>query len=241
MMLKTFIVPFTDDKRMEFAKEHLEYLGYESVNEIQKADFVLLPIPAKKAMFNGLENKIVFFGAGDFKGYDYNDNETFLIKNSYLTAEGAIALFKESCDRALYNSDVLLVGYGRIAKALHRILNAMGCRVTVCVRKQSAFAEAIYNNARVITFEELKIESNYNAVFNTVPHIVFTKNEIDALSGDTILIDLASFPGGVDTLYASSKGVKLIDGKKLPSRYSKETAGKFIAQAVDEMIKEELI
>jgi dipicolinate synthase subunit A len=73
-----------------------------------------------------------------------------------------------------------------------------------------------------------------------VPHIIFTKAEINALDSDVTLIDLASFPGGVDTLYAKSKGINLIDGRKLPSRYSEKSAGYLISKTIHQIIKEDL-
>jgi len=240
MNKKTFSVLYKNDERMIYAQNYLKSQGYEITEDTEYADYILLPIPAKKYMFDGLKNKTVFYGVGDFEGYDYNKNETFLLKNAYLTAEGAIALYKEISDTALYGAKVLITGYGRIAKALHRALNAFGCDVTICSRSGESKAQAIFNNAKHIEFSQLKNKNNFDIVFNTVPHIIFTKEEIDALKKDVILIDLASFPGGIDTLYASAKEIKLIDGKKLPSRYSKKSAGILIGETVIEMIKEGL-
>ena len=93
--------------------------------------------------------------------------------------------------------------------------------------------------ARVIGFSDLKKSYGYDFIFNTVPHMVFTKAELDAVGENTLVIDLASFPGGVDTLYAKSKGIRLIDGKKLPSRYSEQSAGELIGRAVEKIIKED--
>lgn len=98
---------------------------------------------------------------------------------------------------------------------------------------------AKFNGAKHITFDELKNKNNFDIVFNTVPHIIFTKAELDALDSEVILIDLASFPGGVDTLYAKAKGINLIDGKRLPSRYSKKSAGFLIGKTVHQIIKED--
>lgn len=67
MKLKKFTVPFMDDKRMIYAKEYLEKQGFEYTEKTGSSDFVLLPVPVKKQMFEGLDNKIVFFGMGDFK------------------------------------------------------------------------------------------------------------------------------------------------------------------------------
>lgn len=240
MKMKTFAVADAADERLIYAAEYLESLGYEQLKDNQSADFIVLPIPVKKYMFDGLENKIVFYGCGDYKGYDYNKSEAFLLENAYLTAEGAVALYKESCDLALYDSKILITGYGRIAQALHKVLASMGAKVTICSRSRQSKTAAIFNGADHITFDDLKNNYNFDAVFNTVPHIVFTKRELDALKNTRAIFDLASFPGGVDTLYAKSKGIKLIDGRSLPARYSKKSAGILIGKTVHQIIKEDL-
>lgn len=239
MRLNNFTVPYLTDDRLIYAKEYLIKAGFSYVDDTESADFVLLPIPAKAYMFNDLDDKIVFYGAGDFRGFDYNKVKSFLQENAFLTAEGAIALYKENSDMSLYNSKVLITGYGRIAQSLHKALAALGANVTVCSRSSESTILSRYNGANHITFEELKIKNDFDVVFNTVPHIVFTKGELDALGSDAVLIDLASFPGGVDTLYAKSKGIKLIDGKRLPSRYSKKSAGILIGKTVHQIIKED--
>ncbi len=239
MKLKSFTIPYLTDERLEYAKQYLVEQGYSYKESLAEADFVVLPIPAKKYMFENLEGKTVFYGAGDFKGFDYNKIKSFLLENAFLTSEGAIALYKENSNMSIYNAKVLITGYGRIAQALHKALSALGADVTVCSRSRESAALSRFNSANHITFDQLKYKNNYDIVFNTVPHIIFTKPELDALSSDVTLIDLASFPGGVDTLYAKSKGIKLIDGKRLPSRYSKKSAGLLIGKTIHQIIKED--
>lgn len=240
MKLKTFAVPYITDERMIFAKEYLSSVGYEPTDKIDNADFVLLPIPVKKYMFDGLDGKTVFYGSGDYNGFDYNKKESFLLENAYLTAEGAIALYKENFDISLFRSKILITGYGRIAQALHKILEAMGADVTVCSRSSESECHAVFSGGSHICFDDLKKPMGFDAVFNTVPHIVFTKNELNSLKKETKIIDLASFPGGVDTLCAKSTGIEIIDGKKLPSRYSKKSAGYLIGKTVHQIIEEDL-
>ncbi len=239
MKLKTFSIPYIIDERMSFAGEYLQSKGYIMVDNVDEADFVLLPIPAKDYMFENLDGKIIFYGAGDFRGFDYNKLEAFLLENAYLTSEGAIALLKESSEASIYNSEILITGYGRIARALHKALSSMGAKVTVCCRSDKDKTEAHFNGASVTGFEELKGKNNFDFIFNTVPHLVFTKAELDSLKENALLIDLASFPGGVDTLYCKSKSINLISGKKLPSRYSKKSAGTLIGKTVEKIIKED--
>lgn len=63
MKLDTFAVPFTADRRMAYAAAYLEQCSYRQVEEVQAADFVLLPVPAKDYMLEGLDGKTVFWGA----------------------------------------------------------------------------------------------------------------------------------------------------------------------------------
>ena len=82
MKLDTFAVPFTADRRMAYAAAYLEQCSYRQVEEVQAADFVLLPVPAKDYMLEGLDGKTVFLGGGSYPGtLDYCKNENFAEKN----------------------------------------------------------------------------------------------------------------------------------------------------------------
>lgn len=84
MKLDTFAVPFTADRRMAYAAAYLEQCSYRQVEEVQAADFVLLPVPAKDYMLEGLDGKTVFLGGGSYPGtLDYCKNENFAEKTVY--------------------------------------------------------------------------------------------------------------------------------------------------------------
>lgn len=238
--MKYFSNPFTEDKRMYYAEKELERRGFVRVNDNGNADFVILPIPAKANMFEGLEGKTVFYGAGDFNGIDYNKNELFLLENAHLTAEGALALIKEECAFAIKDSSILITGYGRIAKALVRLLKPYGADITVSARNKLSRLEAELEGVNTDTLEALRRENSYDIIINTVPHILFAKPELDCLKQGAVIFDLASFPGGVDTLYAKAKNIRLVNGRGLPSRYCEESAGVLIGKTVYNIIKEEL-
>ena len=156
-------------------------------------------------MFKGYENVHVFYGVGDYDKkykncYDYNKRDDFKYKNAILTSEGAIALYKENSNKAIYGSNILITGFGKIGKSL--------CNVNKAQAKTIA--------DKVIDFKALQCQ-NYDIIFNTVPAIYFTKKEIDTFKNDIIYIELASFPGGIDKHYAKIKSIDIIDGSKLPS------------------------
>lgn len=241
MKFDTFAVPFTDDRRMIYAKEYLEKNSYRCVSSVGEADFVVLPLPVKKEMLSGLDGKTVFLGKGDFPGtFDYYKNENFVMKNAILTAEGAVALAEEATDISLYRSKILICGFGRIGCALASVLSGYGTDITVCSRSEVSKTKAIFAGAKHITLEQLVNKNDYDIVFNTIPHMIFTAKELKALKSEAVIIDLASFPGGVDTLMASSLGLRLVDGKGIPKRYAVKTAGYLIGEAITEMIEEEI-
>lgn len=239
MKLSRFAVPYTEDKRMLYAKDYLIKCSYKYTENISDADFVVLPLPTKEYMLDGLEDKIVFVGMGDYeKTYDYYKNENFVMKNAFLTAEGALTLAGEKTDFALYRSRVLISGFGRIGKALLSCLKGYGADITVCSRSEISESEALFLGAKHIHFEELTNKNDFDIVFNTVPHMIFTEKELKALKHNAVIIDLASFPGGVDTLVSHSLGLRVVDGRGIPQRYCQKTAGQFIGEAITEMIGE---
>lgn len=240
MKLVSFAVPYTQDKRMVYAAEYLEKHGFKYMKSIDECDFVLLPVPVKKEMLDTLNGKFAFYGKGDYKnGFDYMKYETYVLKNAFLTAEGAVACLEENTDYSLIGKNILIIGYGRIAKALRKILCSYGSNITVCSRSAVSGAQAEFDGVEHISFSELKKKSNFDIVINTVPHIVLTKDELTALKKGVLILDLASFPGGVDTLVAKSLGIKLINGRGMPSVYTQKTAGEIIGEAVVNIIEGE--
>jgi dipicolinate synthase subunit A len=224
--MKKFISPDLSDKRIIYAADYLNEKGYEQVTSYENADFLLLPINYdKKYLETGVE--IV----------DYKNDEIFQLKNAYLTAEGALSLAIEKSEKSLVNSSILITGYGKIAKALHLYLSAFTNNITVCARSESARVTAQYNGAKCIDFDKLKLKNDYDFIFNTVPHPVFNEQELSSVKNDVLIIDLASFPGGVDTHIAKSKKIALIIARGVPAKYSPKTAGIIVGETVDRIKK----
>lgn len=240
-----FIIPYYDDNRLEYTSKYLTKLGYHEVYDKNKADFVIFAPAEKEERIKEFKDLFIFLGQTNidkekYKFYDYNKREDFKYKNAMLTSEGAVALYKINSDKAFLSSRVLITGYGKIAKALCKSLKSFGANVTVCARSDINKAEALGDAANIIDFSNL-LCNEFDIIFNTVPAVCFTKKEIDTFKENALYIELASFPGGIDKHYAKSKHINLINGSKLPSKFSKESAGYFIAQAIDKSIKEGII
>lgn len=227
--MTTFYELSGDDKRVSFACEYLQKHGYEKVNDVNKADLAVAGVnpvgidecPAKRIY------------AGSVKGnnvIDYTKDEAFAVENAFYTAEGAICIAVQSSSLSLINSSVLLVGYGRISKALHRLLSGYTQNITVCARNDAQQAIARMNGAIALDFDELSCR--YDFIFNTVPHPVINERELRTCNDDTLIIDLASFPGGVDMHFAGALGVNTVVARGLPSRLSPKSAGEAVAKVI---------
>ena len=76
-------------------------------------------------------------------------------------------------------------------------------------------------------------------VFNTIPALVFPERVLEWMPSETILIDLASLPGGVDTKAAEKLGIRMIRALSLPGRVAPKAAGEIIKETVYNMMEEE--
>ncbi|MGN0516712.1 hypothetical protein [Eubacterium sp.] len=227
--MTTFYELSGDDKRVLFACEYLQKHGYEKVNDMNKADFAVAGV--NPVGIDECSAKRIY--AGNVKGnnvIDYTKDEAFAVENAFYTAEGAICIAVQSSSLSLINSSVLLVGYGRISKALHRLLSGYTPNITVCARNDAQRTLAGMNGADAIGFDEL--DCSYDFIFNTVPHPVINERELRTCNDDTLIIDLASFPGGVDMHFAGALGVNTVVARGLPSRLSPKSAGEAAAKVI---------
>ena len=80
--------------------------------------------------------------------------------------------------------------------------------------------------------------SDHALVFNTVPTMIFGREQLSRFGKDTLFIDLASKPGGIDITSAQELGRKVIWALGLPGKTSPVTAGEIIAETIDNMLTE---
>jgi dipicolinate synthase subunit A len=178
---------------------------------------------------------------------DYFDSEILQLKNALPTAEGAIRLAMQELPITLDGCESAVVGYGRIGSLLAKKLHLLGSHVSVLARRQEALTMAELHHHTPILFHCAdsyagveKLPSSCRVLFNTVPERIFTKELLQRLPQDCVLIDLASVPGGIDFSAAAELGMRAVWGTALPGRYFPETAGVFLAQTVKLILEETL-
>ena len=172
------------------------------------------------------------------KWVDYFMREELEILNAIPTCEGAIQIAMEELPVTLHSSKVIITGYGRIGKILARELCALGADVTVCARKISARANARADGFNAIDFKELKENmADTTVLFNTVPHRVIDRSILLEAKG-TLIIDLASKPGGVDMEAARDAGIEVVWALGLPGKVAPLTAANIIKETIYNIFNE---
>ncbi len=170
--------------------------------------------------------------------YDYLQREELSVRNAVPTAEGALQLAMEELPVTIDGARCLVTGYGRIAKVLSRQLTALGGNVTVAARKCADRAWATVHGCRAVHTDDLVTLPTFDVVFNTVPTLLFDRRVLASLDRHTLLIDLASRPGGVDFNAAADLHIKTVWALSLPGRVAPKTAADIIKTTVMNMIGE---
>lgn len=210
-------------------------------NGIHKLKAVAEALPAHQFITGGsiLPTSMDIFKACHLDVVDYLKREELAILNAIPTCEGAIQIAMEELPITLHGARCLVVGYGRIGKALSRKLCALGAYVTVTARKQSDFAWIISQGMDGKSTMELEnYISDYDLIINTVPALLFHRGILSQMQPDSLLIDLASKPGGVDFSAAQDLGRKVIWALSLPGKVAPKTAAQAIKQTIYNILDE---
>lgn len=173
------------------------------------------------------------------KVFDFAKREEFNIYNAVATSEGAIQITLEELPETISNQKVLILGFGRIAKVLAYSLKCLNANVTISARKYSDLAWADIMGYGSIHLSNLEDHlASYKIIYNTIPILVLDKSRLNTLNKDTIIIDLASKPGGVDFQSAYSLDLKTIWALSLPGKTSPVSAGRYIGIAIKNILKD---
>ncbi len=254
---------------MEQRPEPNTLCGSDTLRGVERADCVILPLPVMveegilntplsdqkipvKNVLDALKRgQIVCAGRvskelaeyAESKGIilrDYFAREELAIKNAVPTAEGAIQLAMEELPTTIFGTRVLVIGYGRLGRLLAHRLKGLGARVTVSARKYEDLAWIESCGYWSEHTEQLDgWLGGYQLIINTVPSKVLDRARLNDMDEGTLVIDLASRPGGVDFDAAAELGVKVIWALSLPGKVAPVTSGKIIRDTIYHMLQEE--
>lgn len=160
------------------------------------------------------------------------------ILNSIPTAEGAIARAMAELPVTLHGTSVIVIGYGRCGITLARMLAGIGARVRVVARSKAQLARAFEAGLAIGELADLKTYlPEARVVFNSVPTRVLGRDNLLRMHRDTLIIDIASAPGGTDFDVAKELGIKAFLDLGIPGKVAPDTAGQILARTVPDLIR----
>lgn len=199
----------------------------------------LVSLPASTPIFAGFARERLkdIVARCNLQLIELLERDEVAILNSIPSAEGAVQMAMEETAITIHGSCCFVLGFGRTGATIARLLQGMGAKVTVVARRAEHRARVYEMGMTPRDFAELH---NYikdaNIIFNTVPALVLTNCHLSKLASETVIIDVASSPGGTDFDAAARLGVKALLTPGLPGKFAPKTAGEILAQVVPRLL-----
>jgi dipicolinate synthase subunit A len=169
------------------------------------------------------------------------DRDDVAIYNSIPTVEGTIMLAIQHTDFTIHGSNIIVLGLGRVGMSVARTFAALGAKIKVGARKSEHIARI--TEMGLIPFHLQDLEKSVldtDILINTIPISIVTASVISKMPAHTLIIDLASKPGGTDFRYAEKRGIKAILAPGLPGIVAPKTAGQILANVLTQLLKDDL-
>ena len=132
-----------------------------------------------------------------------------------------------------------MLGFGRIGKVLSNMLKGLGANVACEARKNSDLAWIKAYGYEPIPLSTLRDNLNrFDIIINTIPFQILDEERLNLVKKESIIIDLASNPGGVDRRAAREKNLKVIWALSLPAKVAPLTSAEFIKETLYHALKE---
>ena len=221
-----------------FSKDGINIYAPYSENKININD--ILQRCKKKQLIAGSikENVQEIANENNIQVTDLIKSDKLAILNSISTAEGAIEVVMRETDFIIHGSNILILGFGRIGKVLAKKLQGLSANVTCAARKKEDLAWIKAYGYNSININEMGKElEQFDIIFNTVPHLILTKEKIECLNKKCVLIELASRPGGIDRKEAENYKIKVIEALALPGKVAPTTTAQFMKEAIYDLIE----
>lgn len=171
---------------------------------------------------------------------DYSEREDLSILNAVPTAEGTIQIILEEMPITIHGMKILILGSGRISKILRQNLKSLGAEVSVCARNSKDLHWVQWEGCNPVHLESLaESVGKYQLIINTVPAQIVNETILHRVNPNTLLIDLASKPGGIDFYAAKQLGLHTVWALSLPGKTAPVSAGTILHHCLENLISEQ--
>lgn len=240
-----------NDRRLIYVKEYLSLQNYETekfniedVSNVTSEDKIIVS-PAFKfdeTLIKKLPNNLTIIAGSlkpelnslikekNIKYINIMLNEDFVLKNATLTAEGMLCDLILNTPKSMFESNILIIGSGRVAKAVGYLFYKIGLNFDFAMRNEKEYNHAKLFARKCFLGESYKQQlKNYDVVINTVPAVIFNKEDVNKFKNNCYVFELASKQclEGVEC-----KNFNYVLCPALPSKYTPKTAADLIIEVV---------
>ncbi len=240
------------DERQIAISNYLSGQGHTKVeySEINSADVIVLPfntlttstridsinlnnLKPEVKVFTGITDKALKenFSENSIALIEFMNFKEIIIANSIPTAEGVLYYLLSEMKRTIYNSQILVIGYGVCGSEISQKLIALNANVDILEVSDEKKALAKLRMLKTIDLNVLS-EKRYDAIINTVPMKVLNEDQLQDINKDTLILDIASSPFGFDSEILEGLGIPYKRILGLPSRFGVEYSGEMLGEFI---------
>jgi dipicolinate synthase subunit A len=205
---------------------------------------ILLKTPPYCTVYSGISNSYLngITKSSNRRLVQLFERDDVAIYNSIPTVEGTIMMAIQHTDFTIHGSKVAVLGLGRVGMSVARTFHALGANVKVGARKSEHIARITEMALTPFHLNNLEWEvKDVDILINTIPIMIVNANIISKMPPHTLIIDLASKPGGTDFRYAEKRGIKALLAPGLPGIVAPKTAGQILANILSQLLKKDLL
>lgn len=215
-----------------------------SNEEIKLTEDLLKNTPSHCVVYSGISNSYLdnMVQSSNRKLVQLFERDDVAIYNSIPTVEGTIMMVIQHTDITIHGSTIAVLGLGRVGMSVARALSALGAKVKVGARDLAHLARITEMGLMPFSLENIQDEvKDIDVCINTIPHMIITEKVLSNMPAHTLIVDLASKPGGTDFRFAEKRGIKALLAPSLPGIVAPKTAGQIIANVLTQLLSELLI
>ncbi|WP_121609214.1 dipicolinic acid synthetase subunit A [Mesobacillus foraminis] len=204
---------------------------------------MLKKLPSHAVIYSGISNKYLdeITKKANRRLVQLFERDDVAIYNSIPTVEGTIMMVIQHTDFTIHGSKIAVLGLGRVGVTVARTFHALGAKVMVGARKSEHLARITEMGHTPFHLNDIETAvKDIDICINTIPHPIVTAAVISKMPAHTLIIDLASKPGGTDFRYAEKRGIKALLAPGLPGIVAPKTAGQILAKVLIKLLSEDM-
>lgn len=238
-----------DDERFEYAKKYLREMKV-MLHENPPFEHIILPMRGvdeknlneimvltnKDGLYYYNNQTPYFKKIKEFyhlNCFYLNDDENFFKVNNLATAEAILAKVISMTKKNLNEQRILILGYGACGQPIADLLQKLDANLVIAARREEVRKKIMEKELIAISFDELMdVINDFDVIINTVPEIVIDDEMLHIIQPKTIILDVATAPGGLNHETALALGLNTLLLPGLPGLYAPQSSGKALAELI---------